>query len=97
MKSLVLLLSLAQLWSCHLVAAVPLLSYREPNCDDPEAEQVALLAVDHINNHLQQGYKHVLNRIDKVKVWPRVSGPAVRVLEEPLLGAQPSAPKDQHR
>nr|XP_002716503.3 alpha-2-HS-glycoprotein [Oryctolagus cuniculus] len=71
MKSLVLLLSLAQLWSCHLVTAVPLLGYREPNCDDPEAEQVALLAVDHINNHLQQGYKHILNRIDKVKVWPR--------------------------
>lgn len=71
MKSLVLLLFLAQLWSCHLVAAVPLLGYREPNCDGPEAEQVALLAVDYINHYLQQDYKHILNRINKVKVWPR--------------------------
>lgn len=72
MKSLIPLLVLAQLWACHsipLQAIAPVL--RLPKCDDPEVEEAALAAVDYINQHLHQGYKHTLNRIDKVKVWPR--------------------------
>lgn len=71
MRSLVLVLCLAQLWGCHSAPHGPGLSYRELNCDDPETEQAALLAVDYINSHLLRGYKHTLNQIDKVKVWPR--------------------------
>ncbi|XP_058518187.1 alpha-2-HS-glycoprotein [Ochotona princeps] len=72
MKSLIPLLVLAQLWACHSMPpqpGAPVLKL--PKCDDPEVEQAALAAVDHINQHLHQGYKHTLNRIDKVKVWPR--------------------------
>ncbi|XP_006884228.1 PREDICTED: alpha-2-HS-glycoprotein [Elephantulus edwardii] len=71
MKSLVLLLCLAQLWGCHSAPPALGMSYRELNCDDPEVEEVAQVAVDYINTHLTRGYKHVLNQIDKVKVWPR--------------------------
>uniref|UniRef100_A0A8C8ZYY3 Alpha-2-HS-glycoprotein n=1 Tax=Prolemur simus TaxID=1328070 RepID=A0A8C8ZYY3_PROSS len=71
MKSLILLLYLAQLWGCHSAPHGPELTYRQLNCDDPETEQVAQVAVDYINSHLLQGYKHTLNQIDKVKVWPR--------------------------
>ncbi|XP_012662388.1 alpha-2-HS-glycoprotein [Otolemur garnettii] len=71
MKSLILLVCLAQLWGCHSAPHGPQLTYSQPNCDDPETEQAALAAVDYLNSHLQQGYKHVLNQIDKVKVWPR--------------------------
>ncbi|XP_047731692.1 alpha-2-HS-glycoprotein isoform X2 [Prionailurus viverrinus] len=71
MKSLALLLCLAQLWGCHAAPHIPGLVYRELDCDDPETEQAALVAVDYINNHVLQGYKHTLNQIDKVKVWPR--------------------------
>ncbi|KAM9225342.1 alpha-2-HS-glycoprotein [Dugong dugon] len=71
MKSLVLLLCLAQLWRCHSAPPGLGLVYRELNCDDPETEEAAHVAMDYINAHLLQGYKHVLNQIDKVKVWPR--------------------------
>ncbi|XP_061049282.1 alpha-2-HS-glycoprotein isoform X3 [Eubalaena glacialis] len=71
MKSLVLLLCLAQLCGCHSVPHGPILGYREPACDDPETEQAALAAVDYINKHLPHGYKHILNQIESVKVWPR--------------------------
>ncbi|CAK7298562.1 Alpha-2-HS-glycoprotein (Fragment) [Vulpes lagopus] len=71
MKSLALFLCLAQLWGCHSVPVGPALVYRELDCDDPETEQAALVAVDYINNHVLRGYKHTLNQIDKVKVWPR--------------------------
>ncbi|XP_057595583.1 alpha-2-HS-glycoprotein [Hippopotamus amphibius kiboko] len=71
MKSLVLLLCLAQLWCCHSVPHGPILGYREPACDDPETEEAALAAVDYINKHLPRGYKHTLNQVDSVKVWPR--------------------------
>ncbi|XP_068401551.1 alpha-2-HS-glycoprotein [Eschrichtius robustus] len=71
MKSLVLLLCLAQLCGCHSAPHGPVLGYREPACDDPETEQAALAAVDYINRHLPHGYKHILNQIDSVKVWPR--------------------------
>ncbi|XP_069331328.1 alpha-2-HS-glycoprotein isoform X1 [Eulemur rufifrons] len=71
MKSLILLLCLAQLWGCHSAPHGPELTFRQLNCDDPETEQAAQVAVDYINSHLLQGYKHTLNQIDKVKVWPR--------------------------
>ncbi|XP_012497162.1 PREDICTED: alpha-2-HS-glycoprotein [Propithecus coquereli] len=71
MKSLILLLCLAQLWGCHSAPHGPELTFRRLNCDDPETEQAAQAAVDYINSHLLQGYKHTLNQIDKVKVWPR--------------------------
>lgn len=87
MKSLVLVLCLAQLWGCHSAPHIPGLGYKELNCDDPEAEQAALAAVDYINSNLLRGYKHTLNQIDKVKVWPRVSEPAFFELKEPAAGA----------
>ncbi|XP_029796618.1 alpha-2-HS-glycoprotein [Suricata suricatta] len=71
MKVLTLLLCLAQFWGCQAAPHLPGLVYRELNCDDPETEQAALVAVDYINDHLLGGYKHTLNQIDKVKVWPR--------------------------
>ncbi|XP_036099398.1 alpha-2-HS-glycoprotein [Molossus molossus] len=71
MKSLVLVFCLAQLWGCHSAPPAIGPAYRELNCDDPETEQAALVAVDYINKHLSRGYKHTLNQIDKVKVWPR--------------------------
>ncbi|XP_024416620.1 alpha-2-HS-glycoprotein isoform X2 [Desmodus rotundus] len=71
MKFLVLVLCLAQLWGCHAVPPGLGLAYRELDCDDPETEQVAMEAVDYINKNRNRGYKHTLNQIDKVKVWPR--------------------------
>jgi hypothetical protein len=82
MKSLVLLLCFAQLWGCQSAPQGTGLGFRELACDDPEAEQVALLAVDYLNNHLLQGFKQVLNQIDKVKVWSRVSEPTRNELNE---------------
>lgn len=71
MKSLVLVFCLAQLCGCHSALLLPDMAPRELNCDDPESEQAALVAVDYINKNLIRGYKHTLNQIDKVKVWPR--------------------------
>ncbi|XP_023606250.1 alpha-2-HS-glycoprotein [Myotis lucifugus] len=72
MKSLVLVFCLAQLWGCHAVSPPnPGLGYRALNCDDPESEQAALVAMDYLNKNLFRGYKHTLNQIDKVKVWSR--------------------------
>ncbi|XP_045707154.1 alpha-2-HS-glycoprotein [Phyllostomus hastatus] len=71
MKFLILVLCLAQLWGCHAAPPGLGLAYRELNCDDPETEQAALAAVDYINKRSSRGYKHTLNQIDKVKVWPR--------------------------
>ncbi|XP_063476549.1 alpha-2-HS-glycoprotein isoform X3 [Symphalangus syndactylus] len=71
MKSLVLLLCLAQLWGCHSAPHGPGPIYTQPNCDDPETEEAALAAIDYINRNLPWGYKHTLNQIDEVKVWPR--------------------------
>ncbi|XP_012645107.1 alpha-2-HS-glycoprotein [Microcebus murinus] len=71
MRSLILLLCLAQLWGCHSAAHVPEMTYRQLSCDDLETQQAAQVAVDYINSHLLHGYKHTLNQIDQVKVWPR--------------------------
>lgn len=77
MKSFILLFCLAQLCSCRSIPLDPIAGYKEPACDDPDTEQAALAAVDYINKHLPRGYKHTLNQIDSVKVWPRVSEPAL--------------------
>uniref|UniRef100_A0A8C5KYG6 Alpha-2-HS-glycoprotein n=1 Tax=Jaculus jaculus TaxID=51337 RepID=A0A8C5KYG6_JACJA len=71
MKALVLLLCLAQLWGCQSAPPGAVPGYREPPCDDPETETVAMAAVKYLNENLLQGYKQILNQIDKVKVWPR--------------------------
>lgn len=71
MKSLVLLLCFAQLWGCQSAPQGAGLGFRELACDDPETEHVALIAVDYLNKHLLQGFRQILNQIDKVKVWSR--------------------------
>ncbi|XP_021491837.1 alpha-2-HS-glycoprotein [Meriones unguiculatus] len=71
MKTLVLLLCFTLLWGCQSAPQGTGLGFREVACDDPEVEQVALTAVDYLNQHLLQGFKHILNQIDKVKVWSR--------------------------
>ncbi|XP_055978054.1 alpha-2-HS-glycoprotein [Sorex fumeus] len=76
MKSLFLLLCLPLLTDCRSVPLsvrnpTELAGSRELDCDDPESEQAAQVAVDYINSNRQLGYKHTLNQIDKVRVWPR--------------------------
>ncbi|XP_012791660.2 alpha-2-HS-glycoprotein [Sorex araneus] len=73
MKSLSLLLFLSLLTDCRSLPASTgnPAGFRELDCDDPESEQAAQAAVDYINSNRQLGYKHTLNQIDKVKVWPR--------------------------
>ncbi|XP_008821870.1 alpha-2-HS-glycoprotein isoform X2 [Nannospalax galili] len=71
MKSLVLLLCFAQLWGCQSAPHGPSLGFRELACDDPEVEHMALLAVEHLNQRLLWGFRHILNQIEKVKVWSR--------------------------
>ncbi|XP_012970060.2 alpha-2-HS-glycoprotein [Mesocricetus auratus] len=71
MKSLVLLLCLAQLWGCQSAPHGTGQGFKEVACDDPEVERAALVAVNYLNQHLLHGFRHLLNRIDKVKVWFR--------------------------
>lgn len=42
-------------------------------CDSPESEEAALVALDYLNGQHTHGYKYALNRIEDVKVFPRVS------------------------
>lgn len=93
MKSLVLLLCFAQLWGCQSAPQGTGLGFRELACDDPETEQVALIAVDYLNKHLLHGFSQVLNQIDKVKVWSRVSKPTMNELNEFMLGDLIQCPK----
>ncbi|XP_004473767.1 alpha-2-HS-glycoprotein [Dasypus novemcinctus] len=81
MKSLVLLLCLAQLWGCHSAPHGPGLGYTQLNCDDPETEQAAQVALDYINTNLAGGFKHVLNQIDKAELWSRRPAGEIYVLE----------------
>lgn len=89
MKSLVLLLCFAQLWGCQSAPQGAGLGFRELACDDPETEHVALIAVDYLNKHLLQGFRQILNQIDKVKVWSRVSEPTMHELNESMQGIYP--------
>lgn len=89
MKSLILVFCLAQLWGCHAVSPPVMMEpfYGKLNCDDPESEQVAMVAMDYLNKNLFRGYKHALNRIEKVNLWLRVSKPPSYELKEPVCGA----------
>lgn len=42
-------------------------------CDSPESEMAAQAAQDYLNNQHKHGYKFALNRIEDVKIFPRVS------------------------
>lgn len=46
---------------------------RRPLCDSPEAEEAALVAQDYLNAQHHHGYKYVLNQIDDIKVYAKVS------------------------
>ncbi|XP_004640942.1 alpha-2-HS-glycoprotein [Octodon degus] len=81
MKSLVLLLCLAQLWGCHSAPHLPGVPHKELACDDVETEQAALAAVDYLNQQVGRGFKHTLNQIDKVQVLPRRPFGELYVLE----------------
>ncbi|KAG8516014.1 Alpha-2-HS-glycoprotein [Galemys pyrenaicus] len=81
MRCLILLLCLAQLWGCQSVPLGGGMTFRQPNCDDPETEQVAGVAMNYINDNLFQSYKVILNQIDKVKVWNRRPNGEVYELE----------------
>ncbi|XP_006017187.1 alpha-2-HS-glycoprotein [Alligator sinensis] len=55
------------------------------DCDSPEGEEAAAVAVDYINAHHAHGYKYALNRIEKLRVLP--TGPSSErvILELDLL------------
>uniref|UniRef100_A0A8C0H2V1 Alpha 2-HS glycoprotein n=1 Tax=Chelonoidis abingdonii TaxID=106734 RepID=A0A8C0H2V1_CHEAB len=87
MKVLIALILLVQLLSCK---AVPLDPFRPLNprildCDDPESEEAAAIAVDYINAHHHHGYKYALNSIEKIKVLPRRPTGEIFDLELDLL------------
>uniref|UniRef100_A0A669BW21 Alpha-2-HS-glycoprotein 2 n=1 Tax=Oreochromis niloticus TaxID=8128 RepID=A0A669BW21_ORENI len=46
---------------------------RRPLCDSPEAEEAALVAQDYLNGQHHHGYKYVLNQINDIKVYTKVS------------------------
>lgn len=56
-----------------LVGAWAQLHVQRPLCDSPEAEEAALVARDYLNAQHLHGYKYVLNRIEDIKVYPKVS------------------------
>uniref|UniRef100_K7GGU6 Alpha 2-HS glycoprotein n=1 Tax=Pelodiscus sinensis TaxID=13735 RepID=K7GGU6_PELSI len=87
MKALVALLLLTQLLNCKSIPVgpfQPLLS-RVIDCDDPESEEAAAIAVDYINSHNLHGYKFALNSIEKIKVLPRRPTGELFLLELDLL------------
>ncbi|TFJ99226.1 serine protease 23 [Platysternon megacephalum] len=73
MKVLVALLLLVQLLSCKALHLGPFhpLHPRVIDCDDPESEEAAAVALDYINAHHLHGYKYALNSIEKIQVLPR--------------------------
>ncbi|XP_030431645.1 alpha-2-HS-glycoprotein [Gopherus evgoodei] len=87
MKVLVALLLLVQLLSCKVVPFDPFqpLHPRFLDCDDPESEEAAAIAVDYINAHHHHGYKYALNSIEKIKVLRRRPTGEIFDLELDLL------------
>ncbi|KAH0624195.1 hypothetical protein JD844_007707 [Phrynosoma platyrhinos] len=85
MKSLVALVLLGQILGSIPTPSPLSVITRLPNCDDPEVEHAAAIAVNHINSHALHGYKHVLNRIESVKVLPRRPSGDIIFLEMDLL------------
>ncbi|MGH0121208.1 UNVERIFIED_CONTAM: hypothetical protein FKN15_071548 [Acipenser sinensis] len=58
---------------------------RRPDCDSPESEEAAKVAVDYINSHHHHGYKYTLNNIEEIKVIPRVPQGETFIMELELL------------
>uniref|UniRef100_A0A8C3F0X8 Alpha 2-HS glycoprotein n=1 Tax=Chrysemys picta bellii TaxID=8478 RepID=A0A8C3F0X8_CHRPI len=87
MKGLGALLLLVQLLSCKAVPLGPFhpLHPRVIDCDDPESEAAAAVALDYINTHHLHGYKYALNSIEKIKVLPRRPTGEIFELELDLL------------
>ncbi|KAM7160949.1 alpha-2-HS-glycoprotein [Macrochelys suwanniensis] len=87
MKVLVALLLLVQLLSCKALPHGPFhpLHTRVIDCDDPESEEAAAIALNYINAHHPHGYKYALNSIEKIKVLPRRPFGEIFVLELDLL------------
>ncbi|XP_062987956.1 alpha-2-HS-glycoprotein [Elgaria multicarinata webbii] len=85
MKSLVALALLGQILGCiaQLVSLESPIQF--PDCDSPEVEHVAAIAVDYINSKTVHGFKQVLNRIEKVKVLNRRPHGKIWYLELDLL------------
>ncbi|XP_038272942.1 alpha-2-HS-glycoprotein [Dermochelys coriacea] len=87
MKVLVALLLLVPLLRCKAVPLAPFhpLDPRVINCDDPESEEAAAIALNYINAHHPHGYKYALNSIEKIKVLPRRPAGEIFELELDLL------------
>lgn len=69
MNSLVALVLLGQIIGCTLSHHLP----PQFDCNGEEAERLAKLSVDYINEHSLHGYRLVLNIIKDAHVLPRVS------------------------
>ncbi|XP_069053889.1 alpha-2-HS-glycoprotein 1 [Lepisosteus oculatus] len=76
---------LAAAWAAGLPPAATLQGARFPPCDSAEAEAAALAAVDFINAQHHHGYKHTLNRIEEVRVLPRLPAGETYIMELDLL------------
>ncbi|XP_067392673.1 alpha-2-HS-glycoprotein [Emydura macquarii macquarii] len=87
MKVFVALLLLVQLLSYKAVRIRPHgpLNLRVIDCDDPESEEAAAVALNYINAHHPHGYKYALNSIEKIKVLPRRPFGEIFMLELDLL------------
>ncbi|XP_019358916.1 PREDICTED: alpha-2-HS-glycoprotein-like [Gavialis gangeticus] len=90
MKALVALILLVQIAIYQAnahgpkpVGPSPSLGLRD--CDSPEGEEAAAVAVDYINAHHKHGYKYALNRIEELRVFTRRPVGEVVILELDLL------------
>ncbi|KAJ0011771.1 hypothetical protein NQD34_012746 [Periophthalmus magnuspinnatus] len=56
-----------------------------PECDSPEAEEVAVAARDHLNSLHSHGYRYELNRIEDIKIITKPNGDSIYAVEIDLL------------
>ncbi|KAK6483975.1 alpha-2-HS-glycoprotein-like [Huso huso] len=84
MKTFVVLLLLAQAMGSRAIGVASTV-LRRPDCDSPESEEAAKVAVDYINSHHHHGYKYTLNNIEEIKVIPRVPQGETFIMELELL------------
>ncbi|XP_053566167.1 alpha-2-HS-glycoprotein isoform X2 [Bombina bombina] len=85
MKLLLVASLLAQLLICKAVVKSTQFSGRIIDCDDAEAHEAAVVAVNYINANHNHGYKYVLNRIEKVKVRSQTPSEEIIFMELDLL------------
>uniref|UniRef100_A0A8C8VFU7 Alpha 2-HS glycoprotein n=1 Tax=Pelusios castaneus TaxID=367368 RepID=A0A8C8VFU7_9SAUR len=87
MKTLLALLLLVPLLSYEAVGHRPPgpMTQRFLDCDDPESEAAAAVALNYINAHHPHGYKYALNSIEKITVLPRRPFGEIFLLELDLL------------